>query len=1024
MKKKSLNSISVKSGQVLLSSPAFEFVLDTRDGLRAVAWTNRLTGRTLNLGGGPEVEFDLGLPDQPVVTPRLRVTKLPAAVETGDAVEAVFELEADEPEASVTVTYRWDGTQSVLRKFVTITNCGTTGWNRLLNARLGEYATGAAKLTGGELVPYPPSFAEWAHQMGGLQGFPVYADDEFFFSLAHPAGWATQEPGKVSLRHYPGVKLPAGESRDCMEAVYGVGAAGAGRAAFVAHIRSRMRRVARGHDRPYAIFEPFGAGPDGYDRYDESETLVLDMIGKVAEGRRASDCPFDYFLLDFWVDQKGDLKRANPRRFPNQFETIKQALAHEGIKPGLWLDSTLCAWTIGNNPATAPSVMQEVGPEYFAVEGTMKQLERGYVRYCRSTEPIRSMYKDAFIHHLRANGVRLFKFDCFYSRCDNPRHEHLPGEYGNEANHEALIEFYRALDAECPEAFIMLYWGYRSPWWLLHADTMFETGMRMEAASPGHMPAPYIRDGVTRTLDQGHVYAKDVPWLGTDSLGVWLSHWGGWNSGMGPERWQPSFVMDICRGNALAQPWSDPDWLTPPERQQMGEFIALMKANPGCFTNARLILGDPWKDEPYGYVCSDGRKAFVAVNNGTWHDRNLALRFAADLGLPAGKAWDIYRWYPNPAKLAGGERAGCEQASLSLRPFEVVLLEVLPRGEAPSLGKRFPEQDAAGGFAEPSRPVQVTVASEKADKASIERIKLGGRNDLHGMPAMQTAGVANGALCQWQGDFALPSECMVFAPFKKGDGIPSVEALSAVPASLELGGRRVEGRSAVFGPDRILDLAPFLGDAPGQPTTDAATCALVYVPFTCEKAGPATFGFGMDWWYEAWLDGKPISETVQSGGNAKSPIGIANHTVTVDLMPGPHVLVLRCFRGKASATLAVGGPRDFESILLNTPEQVIRGEIPATRAGGLFVVVLELSLEGKPFELGNIGQYFSAHGLVDRQPAEFRPALGPQTYPSSWQAWRYAVLENSPSQTFELRVMNLDKQMQAQPRFSAYWLPK
>jgi hypothetical protein len=34
--------------------------------------------------------------------------------------------------------------------------------------------------------------------------------------------------------------------------------------------------------------------------------------------------------------------------------------------------------------------------------------------------------------------------------------------------------------------------------------------------------------------------------------------------------------MDICRGHALAQPWSDPDWLTPPERQQMGEFIALL----------------------------------------------------------------------------------------------------------------------------------------------------------------------------------------------------------------------------------------------------------------------------------------------------------------------------------------------------------------------------------------------------------------------------------------------------------------
>jgi hypothetical protein len=86
-------------------------------------------------------------------------------------------------------------------------------------------------------------------------------------------------------------------------------------------------------------------------------------------------------------------------------------------------------------------------------------------------------------------------------------------------------------------------------------------------------------------------------------------------------------------------------------------------------------------------------------------------------------------------------------------------------------------------------------------------------------------------------------------------------------------------------------------------------CALVYVPFTCERGGPATFGFGMDWWYEAWLDGTLISETLQSG-NATFPIGVDNHTVTVEVTPGKHLLVLRCIRGTASATLAVGGPRD------------------------------------------------------------------------------------------------------------------
>jgi hypothetical protein len=713
--------VRIDSGRVTLESPAFAFTLDANDGLRAVVWENRLTGRTLDLGNGPEVAFDIGLPDQPLVTPKLRVTGLPAAGQAS-AGEAVFTLEADEPAARVTVTYRWSAGEPVLRKFVTIENCGGATWDQLLNVRLGDYATGTAKLTGGELQ-VAPSFRERAHRIGGLQGFPVYAGDEFFLSLAHPAGWANQEPGKVSLRHYPGAVLEPGESRDCMEAVYGVGVAGQARAAFVAHIRSRMRRVLRGHDRPYAIFEPFGGRADGAvaerhrtpdaayaagNLFDENEPYLLDMIARVAEGQHNADGRFDFTSFEFWVDHKGDIKRADPWRFPNQFERIKAALRETGIAPGLWLDSSFCGWSIGGNPATKPAIVQAVAPDFFEGDAWKQWETQAY--FCRATEPVRSMYTEGFLHHIRENGVRLLKFDNFNSQCSNPAHNHLPGVYGNEATHEAVIKCYLELDAACPDVFIMLYWGYRSPWWLLHADTMFETGVEMEAASPGHMPALYVRDGVTRKLDQGHLFARDVPWLGTDSLGVWLSHWGGWNSGIGPERWQEGVVMDICRGHALAQIWTDPGWLTPPERRQVHEFIALMKAQPACFTNARLILGDPWKAEPYGYSCSNGRRAFLAINNGTWEDRTVTLDLGPAWGLECDGPWDIYRWYPDPARLVGGVEGFIGAAPIAMRPFEVVLLEVVPRGEAPSLPRTFREEPLRTGFSEASCAVPVQVA--------------------------------------------------------------------------------------------------------------------------------------------------------------------------------------------------------------------------------------------------------------------------------------------------------------------------
>ena len=221
------------------------------------------------------------------------------------------------------------------------------------------------------------------------------------------------------------------------------------------------------------------------------------------------------------------LQRSDPSRFPDGLAPIKQELSKLGINLGLWIDSSICGWSIGGNPATHAAIVQDQYRPGF-----------GNTYFCRATEPIRSMYTNAFVHHVRENGARLLKFDNLTTQCQNPLHEHLPGIYSTEAIIDGVIECYRKLDEACPEVFIMLYWGYRSPWWLLDGDTMFETGVEMEAASPGHMPAPYVRDGVTRKLDQGHMFAKDVPWLGTDSLGVWLSHWGHWNSGIGTERWQ------------------------------------------------------------------------------------------------------------------------------------------------------------------------------------------------------------------------------------------------------------------------------------------------------------------------------------------------------------------------------------------------------------------------------------------------------------------------------------------------------
>ena len=702
--KASLSRVVVHGQTVELRSPTFEFVLSTADQLRAVSWKNRLTGRTLNLGNGLEVEFDIGLPGQALVTPKLTM-KNGSARTIEDGHEAAFDLVSADPAVTARVTYRWNDREPVLHKWVSITNSGKTVWDRLLNVRLGVYRTDATK------DDHDPDFPLYLTQehlggpvvafedpIGRKRGFPSYVEGQFFLSLAHPAGFALRKDKTVTLQQLPGFRLAPGATFDCMEAVYGVAAEGQARQAFVKQLHDRMLRVRRGRDKPLAIFEPFGSKADG--NFDATEAYLLDNLAKVDKARRESGLKWDYYSIEFWHDPAADLSAPNVRNFPNGFAKIMREITRQGMRSGLWIDSgQIGGWTIWDNPAVKNARTSSGG-------------------LCRASEVVSRLYLEGYTRQIKENSVRLFKFDNLLDRCDEANHEHLPGDYSTEPICNHIIQLYRDMDRLCPDVMIMLYWRYQSPWWLEHADTLFDIGTKIEAASFAPWPTFRARDSVTRRLDEARWMVKDLPLVGWDPLGIWLSDWP-WNSCVGKEAWQTGMAMDLCRGHLLAQIWSDGPVLTPPERAQAAEFIALLKARPECFGNSRFILGNPWKNEPYGYCCSDGRRAFLAINNGVWRDTTVELNLGPAWGLPEGKRWDLYRWYPRPAQLRESEQGLASSASLTLQAMEIVLLEVVPHGEAPTLNRKFDVQPMPTAFAEPSSTLALQ-AKKPSDQQAAE----------------------------------------------------------------------------------------------------------------------------------------------------------------------------------------------------------------------------------------------------------------------------------------------------------------
>jgi len=203
--------------------------------------------------------------------------------------------------------------------------------------------------------------------------------------LAHPYGWAVGQEGAVHLRQYPGTLVEPGKRFESMEAVFGVAKQGEARTAFLDHLKEHMRRTRRGHDGPYAIFEPLGSQPGGDNTFYETEEFVLDNLVKVGASQRDSDCHFDYYPLDFWVDYQGDLTTPDPQRLPHGFDRIKAELRKLHTHPRLRIGSSWELWSVGGNPAVKPTLSNDpqFGTEWMAL--------------CRATEPLRACIPVRFV---------------------------------------------------------------------------------------------------------------------------------------------------------------------------------------------------------------------------------------------------------------------------------------------------------------------------------------------------------------------------------------------------------------------------------------------------------------------------------------------------------------------------------------------------------------------------------------------------------------------------------------------------
>lgn len=578
---------------------------------------------------------------------------------------AEFELKSPTSEIEATLHFELDG--PTRRKWAEIRNAGKKDL-LLLDVQLDDF-----RVLGG-----------WSSQGG--PGQPVFLGDFAFAAHEHPSGLNQGDNGGVRLIHFPGQNLPAGGSFKTYTALVSIARPGKASEHFTNYIQSRSPRKDQFLSlyTPYGINNPSGACP----ALNDVETLnILDVLEKW----QAKGLKFDYFTLDQgWVDPAGDLTGFAPQCYPEGPGKIIERVKGLGMKFGLWFSISGAPWSCPENPAVRPSFVPppgdpDLGRKPVEVYDTGYGMMHG--RLCVASEPYFSILRDAILHHIEQNDLKLFKIDMGTYYCNSTEHGHLPGKYSVEAMYNHLLEISAAARKSDPDVYVMWYWGVRSPFFALHGGSVFESGLFLEGSGTSWTPALYYRDAVTVNLDQGTQFADTIPAANKDSLGVWLAdiRWGNF---MGSERWREALLMDLGRGSLIfPQLWGDLHLLDDRDVEFLAQMNSLVKQNTALFTHRRNILGDPWKNEVYGYSNAKGTRGILFLNNAHFASRPAELQLGPAQGFdsPVGTPVEIISVFPERRRLApdgGGSFKIGDRLNVWLRPFEVLMLEVGADGEA------------------------------------------------------------------------------------------------------------------------------------------------------------------------------------------------------------------------------------------------------------------------------------------------------------------------------------------------------
>ncbi len=510
---------------------------------------------------------------------------------------------------------------------------------------------------------------------GGF-GQPLFTKD-LFFGLEYPSSINTARHSLVTLAYYVGVDIPGG-GFTTEPAVVGVAASGSTHIAFMKYINEmRMSRP-----RPFIVFESWddlpgpmlGSAPM-IKRIDELKKNLIDKYG-VGLDSVVLDSQWMSFRRLWAIDRK---------RFPDGFRDVEAAANKIGSGLGLWF-SPMGGYGTGRGRMIAEGIREgmEVNStgNLFCLAG-----RRNYSRF----------FRDTSLKMERTYRINYFKMDGINFTCNQSGHGHPLGVYSREAAMREWITTLKALHAANPRAFLGNATGpWLSPWWLLYCDDVDYGGrdLNFSETVPSLTPRQAAMNYSDAMLyEDFKVRHLQFPISSLDAVGL---HKGRFNFPQfeheSLDDWKNAVVNCVTTGIMKIDLYLSPELLGSEEWQVLAQTLRWTRQNAHpLFDNSTMVLGNPGRQEPYGYLHFSPAKTIVALRNPFIRPATIRLKLDREAGFePTDRTFQATIEFPYHMVLPGSFRYG-DLLKVPLDGYEQCVVELRPaeRPRAPVVGSRY-----------------------------------------------------------------------------------------------------------------------------------------------------------------------------------------------------------------------------------------------------------------------------------------------------------------------------------------------